>query len=152
MMMQVTISQEQIKDIAQELDGGMKCFYHISTSEVKSYPDELRDHGGFEEEFWEDIIKQVESSPDEFVAFQSLESFESFRVMETFINNIEEVKIQHQFLDTIQLKKPFQQFKYLLADYPALREQWFDFKNLHLVEYVQQQLKSYNSLHNPEKD
>ena len=150
-MMQVSISPDQIKEIAQELDAGMKCFYHIPTGEVKSYPDELRGHAGFEEEFWEDIIEQVESLPEEFVAFQSMESFESFRVMETFINNIEEEKIQRHFQYAIALKKPFQQFNYLLHDYPGLQEQWFDFKNLHLIEYVQQQLKSYNALNNYEK-
>ena len=146
----VTISPTQIKEIAGELDAGMKCFYHIPTGEIKSYPDELRGHAGFEGEFWEDVMEQVESALQEFVAFEALESFESFRMMETFINNIEEVKIQLQFQDTIRLRKPFQQFKYLLIDYPVLREQWFDFKNHYLMENVEQQLKSYNSLKNLE--
>ena len=148
----VTISPTQIKEIAGELDAGMKCFYHIPTGEVKSYPDELRGHAGFEEEFWEDVIEKVESALQEFVAFEALESFESFRMMETFINNIEEVKIQLQFQDAIRVRKPFQQFKYLLYDYPALRQQWFDFKNHYLMEHVEQQLKSYNSLKNREND
>ena len=150
--MKVVISPAQIKEIAGELDGGMKCFYHIPTGEVKSYPDELKGHAGFEEEFWEDVMEQVESSPEEFVAFEALESFESFRMMETFINNIEEANIQTQFQNTIRLRKPFQQFKYLLYDYPLLREQWFEFKDNYLIEHVEQQLKSYNSLNNPEKD
>ena len=150
--MTVAISAEQIKEIAGELDAGMKCFYHIPTGEIKSYPDELRGHAGFEEEFWEDVIEKVESAPAEFVAFEALESFESFNMMETFINNIAEVKIQRQFHDAIRLKKPFQQFKYLLYDYPALREQWFDFKNHYLMDHVEQQLKSYNSLKNLEND
>ena len=148
----VTISPTQIKEIAGELDAGMKCFYHIPTGEVKSYPDELRGHAGFEGEFWEDVMEQVESALQEFVAFEALESFESFRMMETFINNIEEVKIQLQFQDAIRVRKPFQQFKYLLYDYPALRQQWFDFKNHYLMEHVEQQLKSYNSLKNREND
>ena len=150
--MTVTISPEQIKEIAGELDAGMKCFFHIATAEVKSYPDELKGHAGFEEEFWEDVMEQVECAPKEFVAFEALESFESFSMMETFINNIEDAKIQLQFQDAIRLKKPFQQFKYLLYDYPALREQWFDFKNQYLMEHVEQQLKSYNSLKNLEND
>jgi len=151
-MMPVAISPAQIKEIAGEHDAGMKCFYHIPTGEVKSYPDEFRGHAGFEEEFWEDVMEQVESAPEEFVAFEALESSESFSMMETFINNIEEVKIQRQFQDAIRLRKPFQQFKYLLYDYPVLREQWFDFKNHYLMEHVEQQLKSYNSLKNPEND
>ena len=151
-MMQVVISAAQVKEIAGELDAGMKCFYHIATGEVKSYPDELRGHAGFEEEFWEDVMQQVENAPKEFVAFEALESFESFRMMEAFINNIEEAKIQLQFQDAIQLKKPFQQFKYLLYDFPLLREQWFKFKDDYLIEHVEQQLKSYNLLKNPEMD
>lgn len=150
--MTVVISPEQIKEIAGELDAGMKCFFYIATGEVKSYPDELRGHAGFEEEFWEDVIEQVESVPKAFVAFEALESSESFSMMETFINNIAEVKIQRQFQDAIRLRKPFQQFKYLLFDYPVLRAQWFDFKNQSLIENVEQQLKSYNLLNTPEND
>jgi len=149
--MTVIISAQQIKEISQDLDCGMKSFYHIITGEVKSYPDELKSQGGFDKEFWEDTMEQVESCPDEFVAFEGLESFESFSMMETFINNIEDVKIQVKFQDTIQLRKPFQQFKNLLFDYPVLREQWFDFKNNYMIEHVEQQLKSYNSLNNPEE-
>jgi hypothetical protein len=150
--MTVVIPPEQIKEISQELDGGLKCFYHIATGEVKSYPDEFKGHAGFEEEFWKDIMEQVESAPQDFVAFESLESFESFKMMETFINTIEEVRIQLQFEDVIHLKKPFQQFKYLLYDYPVLREQWFDFKNHYLMEHVEQQLKSYNLLNSLKND
>jgi hypothetical protein len=94
----------------------------------------------------------VEYAPQDFVAFEALESFESFKIMETFINNIEEVRIQLQFEDVIHLKKPFQQFKYLLYDYPVLREKWFDFKNHYLIEHVEQQLKSYNLLKNLKND
>jgi hypothetical protein len=42
--MSVSIPLETIKEIAQELDMGMKCFYHIPTGELESYPDELKGH------------------------------------------------------------------------------------------------------------
>lgn len=106
-MITIVISPNQINDIAQELDGGMKNFYHIATSKVKSYPDEFKGHAGFEEEFWKDIMEQVETAPEEYVSFEALESFESFSVMGTFINNIEDAKTRDQFQEVIQLKRPF---------------------------------------------
>jgi len=137
-MITIVISPNQINNIAQDLDAGMKCFYHISTKEIKSYPDELKGHADFDKEFWEDVMEQVETAPEEYVSFEALESFESFSIMETFINNIEDAKTRNQFQEVIQLKRPFQQFKNLLLDYPDLRQQWFDFKNLYLIDHVQQ--------------
>jgi phage pi2 protein 07 len=40
--MPVHIPPETIKEIAQQLDMSMKCFYHIQTGGLEYYPDELR--------------------------------------------------------------------------------------------------------------
>lgn len=129
-----------IKEIAEQLDCGMKCFYHIATGELVSYPDALKMGGEIDEEIWGEETEKVEEHFDEYAPFRAMESHESFGVMEDFIELIEEQKIREKFEEIIQRRKPFQQFKYLLLDYPALRQQWFAYKNDRLKEYVQEQI------------
>ena len=37
----IKLTEEQISDIAQDLEAGLKCFIHKVTGEVKTLPDEL---------------------------------------------------------------------------------------------------------------
>lgn len=142
--MPVNITAEKIKNIAQELDCGMKCFYHIATGDIESYPDELKGHEGFEEEFWEDIIKKVRKNRKQYISFEGMESHESFRMMETFIGNIEDVKTKTYFEEAIGRRKPFQQFKACLHEYDGLQQQWYQFKDEQLIKWVEEQLAVYN--------
>jgi len=142
--MPVNITPEKIKEIAQDIDCGMKCFYHIASGDIVSYPDELKSHGGFDEEMWEDTIDKVENNYKEYIAFEGIESHESFRLMETFINNIADEKTSVYFTESIRRKKPFQQFKFCLQEYADLQQQWYQFKNEQLIKWVDDQLEAYN--------
>jgi Uncharacterised protein family (UPF0158) len=138
------ISPETIKEIAEQLDCGMKCFFHLPTGELVTYPDELKWGGEIDEEAWGDDIAKLDENFHEYVAFNAMESHESFGVMEDFIEAITEKHVREEFENIIQRKKPFQQFKYLLPDYPLLREQWFSYKDERYREYVQEQIDDYN--------
>jgi len=137
--MPVNISPEIIKEIAEQLDMGMKCFYHIPTDELEYYPDELKGYGGFDEELWEDAINKVEENYHEYIQFEGMESHESFRIMEEFLSLIDDKNIRRRFEDAIGYRKPFQNFKQLLFDYPDLRQQWFEYKEQCYIEFVKRQ-------------
>lgn len=143
--MPLTIPYEQIKEIVSELDAGMKCFYHIPTGQIKSYPDELKGHAGFDDEYWQEIINEIDSASNEYISFEGMESIESFRLMENFVTGIPEKVIRNRFEDALAFKSPFQNFKQLLNHYPELRQQWFQFKEQQLVEWVQAQLEVFNA-------
>lgn len=142
--MSVSIPLETIKEIAQELDMGMKCFYHIPTGELESYPDELKGHAGFDEEVWQESIDKVEKNYGEYIPFEGMESHESFRIMEKFVEEITDERARQRFHDAIAYKHPFQNFKQLLLHYPELREQWFLYKDQCYIEFVKDQVDVYN--------
>jgi hypothetical protein len=144
--MSVPISKDTLKEIAEYLDSGMKCFYHISTGELEYYPDDLRGHVGMDMEIWQETIDKVANNYTEYILFEGLENHESFRMMEAFVDRIAEANIRQQFEDAIRFKKPFQNFKFLLHDYPLLQQQWFDHKNQQYMKWVCDQLDSYNSI------
>jgi hypothetical protein len=41
----ITLTKEKIREIYQELDCGMRCFYNPDTNEIKSWPDPDSFHG-----------------------------------------------------------------------------------------------------------
>jgi hypothetical protein len=147
--MPVTIITEKIKEIAQELDCGMKCFYHNATGEIESYPDELKGHAGFEAAFWNDILKKIKKNRKQYISFEGMESHESFRLMEIFIAKIDDEKTRTYFEEAIGRRKPFQQFKACLQEYDGLQQQWYQFKDEQLIKWVADQLADYNLMHTP---
>lgn len=146
----IVIPAETIKEIAQQLDMGMKCFYHKATGELESYPDELRGHAGFDEEMWEEVINKVEENYADYIRFEAMESRDSFGVMEDFISMISNENTRLRFEDAIGYKKPFQNFKQLLQNYPDLQNQWFVYKDQRYIEFVQEQMAGYNATENVE--
>jgi hypothetical protein len=60
--MNIIITAEKIKEIAQEVEMGMLCYYHIKTGELETVPDELKGHAGYEEKFWKDGLKKIKDN------------------------------------------------------------------------------------------
>ena len=119
--MAVSIPTEIIKEIAEYLDAGMKCFYHIHTGDLKDYPDKLKGYVGFDEEIWQESMDKVENNYHEYLNFEGMESHQSFRIIQAFISDITDAKTQQRFEDAISYRNPFQNFKQLLHDYPDLQ-------------------------------
>lgn len=141
--LRIVIPENMVKEIAGLLDAGMICFYHLKTGELEYYPDPDK-HPGFDEEVWEETIDKVEDDAD-YVRFEGMETHESFEIIEDFINEIAEKKIQQRFEEVIQHRKPFQQFKNLLLHYPDLRQQWFAYKENRYIENVKTQIEAYDN-------
>jgi hypothetical protein len=140
----IAITPEKLKEIAQELDMGMICYYHIVTGELESIPDELKGHAGYEEQFWRESNRKVKTKRKQYICFEAMDGSESFNVMETFVLRMEDEATRRRFEDAIAFKKPFQNFKQLLYQYPELQQQWYLFKEEQYIQWVQQQLEAYN--------
>ena len=143
--MNISITAEKIKDIVQEIEMGMLCYYHIKTGKLECVPDELKGHAGYEEECWKGSLKKIKTNRKQYICFEGMESSESFRMMERFVEDIKDANARRRFQETIALKKPFGHFKQLLHQYPPLQTHWYNFKDEQYILNVQQQLEAYNS-------
>jgi len=130
---------EIIKDIAGELDCGLDCYYNPKTQEVISIPSEdaLMDFEDADEIFGE-ALEKVENN-DDFVKVEVLKSFESYKIMESFSDEVPDKQLRKQLVEALSRKKPFQNFSYVV-DNSHYRQKWFDFKQEALEHYVRQQL------------
>ncbi len=73
-----------------------------------------------------------------------MKSYESFKIIEDFIQQIPDCSTKDRFEEIILRRKPFQQFKNLLVDHPELRQQWFIYKDQQYRDYVKEQIETYD--------
>lgn len=137
--MAIEIKPETLKMIAEYLDSGVLCFYHKTTGELETYPKDL-EFSGLEDE-WADVTDKIEANRMDYLELEPMSSFEAFKIMEGFIDNIDHVPTHNKFIDAISRKKPFQHFNDLLHYYPDLRQQWFAYKLERYIEFVKDQFE-----------
>ncbi|WP_340156533.1 UPF0158 family protein [uncultured Winogradskyella sp.] len=129
-----------IQNIAQEFDSGFDCYYNYKTDEIVAIPNfpQFSDEEDFKEAF-RDSLEEVEKNKTDFIKIETLESFESFKIMERFVSQIADKQFQAELENILERKKPFQNFKNRI-DNSDFRQNWFDFKKIELEKIVKIQL------------
>ena len=75
------------------------------------------------------------------IVIEPLESHESFKIMEGFVEQVPDLSLRNKLINALNRRKPFANFKYLIDD-SAYRQDWFDFRQAWLEEYVYGLLES----------
>lgn len=68
-----------------------------------------------------------------------MESLESFKIVERFVEQITDKKLKMELENVLANKKPFQNFKHSI-DNSDYRQKWFDFKQRELEKIVEKKL------------
>lgn len=131
-----------IKKIAQELDSGFNCYYNSKTDEIVAIPNfsQFSDDEDFKEAF-SDSLEKMEKHKADFIKIETLESFESFKIMELFVEQISDQNLKAELENVLANKKPFQNFKHKV-DHSDFRQHWFDFKQSELEKIVETKLNT----------
>ncbi|MFD0862548.1 UPF0158 family protein [Sungkyunkwania multivorans] len=106
----------------------------------------MMDEDDFRDAF-DDELKKVNQSKTDFIKFEVLESFESFKIMERFVAELTDKNLQLELKSVLANKKPFQNFKHII-DHSNFRQSWFDFKQKELEKRVETQLEREKPAHN----
>lgn len=135
------LKQNIIKQIAQELDCGFDCYYNFKTNEIVPIPSlsHIADEDDFKECFQDDLEK-IKKHKADFVKIEVLQSFQSFKIMELFVEQLPDKKLQVELESVLANKKPFQNFKHKI-DHSDFRQNWFDFKQKEIEKKVETELK-----------
>lgn len=121
------LTQEQINEITGTLETGMKCFWRKATSELIFVPDLDQFPDG--EELFEDEFEKLNNHKDDFVEIEAMPSFEAFKVMEDFTEQLDDDRLKLKLEDILSGKKPFHHFKIAIDNSGEYREQWFAFSS-----------------------
>jgi len=107
----INLTEQQIKDIAEYLDCGMRCYYNKRTGEIKTILN-FDSWIGADEELWEEYIKEIEENWGDYVEFEGMESHEAFRVMADFAESVDNSKLRGRLINALNRPKPFRNFKW----------------------------------------
>ncbi len=140
------IDKKTLNDLAQEVQiSQMKVFLNKKTLESIAVPNaDLM--MGYESEEWEEEIATIESNPNDYIYFPTMESDNSFQIMEDFTNEIIDNKfVKDKLLTILSRARPFRNFKDAVgsSDY---REKWFAFRDAQYEEYIEDILKKEDFL------
>lgn len=130
------LTDEQIQEIAGELQVGMLCYLNTKTAEIIYVPNEelVYDTKG-----WEDAFKKLDTDFN-FREIEKPNSKEQFIIMEDFALALPDDKIKTELLDVLDDEKPFRNFR-KAVDRSHLRNEWHDFNNKKLIKWVTEEVQ-----------
>jgi len=132
-----------IADIADYIGSGLNCYVNTDTLEMESVPQNLvEDPDEYEMMTGEtfESLKLKHPSWKNCIDIEPLESYESFQIMESFVEQVPDLNLRQQLINALNRRKPFANFKNLI-DYSAYRQDWFDYRQAKLEKYVYGLLK-----------
>jgi Uncharacterised protein family (UPF0158) len=137
----IKLTNQQIEEIASDLEMGFKVCIHKITGEILNFPDELRmDVDPDEDAFVEDKEK-YENNSDDYIEIEAMSSTESFEVMESFTQQVSDKILQEKLYDALSKNRPFRRFKDIIDDEGDYRTNWFEYKNRKDIEWVNRQIE-----------
>ena len=148
----IKLTDEQISDIAQDLEAGLKCFIHKVTGDVKTLPDELNSNMEMDEELWQDVIDEIDNDEENFIVIEGMDSRESYMLMEKFIDTLEDKQIIARLTNAINVPKPFHTFRYELNYSDEYLQKWYAFKSQQMIEWVKKHLLLNTGNENEEEE
>jgi len=133
------LTEKQIEEIADNLDCGMRCFYNLKTSEIKTILN-FDSWIGADEKPWEEDSKEIDENWGDYFEFVGFESHESFQIMADFAESVDDSRLQEKLIKALNRPKPFQNFKWQINNSGDYRQQWFDYKKIRYIEHVKEQI------------
>jgi len=145
----IKLTEQEIKEIASNLDCGMKCFYNKRTGEIKSILN-FDSWIGADEEPWEEDLKELDENWSDYIEFENFISRDSFELMVDFAESVDNVNLRERLINSLNKSKPFRNFKWQIDNSGDYRQKWFDFKNNRYIEWVKYQLEQFNRIEEDE--
>jgi hypothetical protein len=139
----IILTTSQVKEIADHLDCGLKCYYNRKTNEIKAILD-FDNNPGADEEPWQDLIDEIEEHFEDYLVFEQMSSNESFQMMMAFVNEVEDESLRKRLVWALNRSHPFRNFKDEIDYNSEYREGWFKFKKNKYIEYVKLTILEYN--------
>jgi len=143
-----SLTKEQIKEIAEQLDCGFRCFWHKKNGEFVFVPDTLK-YPDMDIDAWADEMEKLDHNYGDYREIAQLESSDSFEIMADFVETLSDSnRLKDKLIDALNKRKPFREFKFVIDHSGEFRQKWFDFKNMRMQEWVK---KRFDEIFNIEE-
>jgi len=141
MWLEMKLTDQQILEIVDNLDSGMRCFFNRKTGEIKTI---LNFDGciGEDEEPFKEEKEEIEENWDDYYEFEGMSSHDSFGMMVDFAETIDNEELQDKLVDLLRKSKPFRNFKWQIDNSGEYRQKWFDYKKMCYIKFVKEQISN----------
>lgn len=140
-----SLTKEQIKEIAEQLDCGFRCFWHKKNGDFVFVPDTLR-YPDIDIDAWTDEMEKLDNNFGDYKEIAQLESSDSFEIMADFVGTFSDSnRLKDKLIDALNSKKPFSEFKFVIDNSVEFRQKWFDFKNFRIQQWVEKRFGEISS-------
>ena len=134
-----SLMEEQIKEIAEQLICGFKCFWNKENGELISIPEGLEIFDLDPDEGWTEELEKLDNNPDDFAEIEKPNSRESFKSMVGFTETLSDSSsLKKRLVFALENKKPFREFKFLIDNSGDARQMWFDFRDKWMEDWVRE--------------
>lgn len=133
------IPKKILNEIVGNMEVGFICYLHRDTFEVVAFPDPDQ-FSDMDLEAWKEDIGKFRKNKKKFIEIEKMGSSEGFRVMEEFVDSLENSSTKIRLLTALEGKKPFANFKFQIDNSGEYRELWFAFKRQKNIEWIQNQI------------
>ncbi len=118
---------------------GLKTYLQKETLEVIAIPDP--DQMDDFKEYWKEDMKKIRQNKKKLIEIDPMPSYESFKMMENFVESIEDNIVRGRLLQAIGGRKPFANFKIEIDHSGHYRELWFAYKNEQTLNWIRDQVE-----------
>ena len=140
-----SLTKEQIKEIAEQLDCGFRCFWHKKNGDFVFIPDTLR-YPDIDIDAWTDEMEKLDNNFGNYKEIAQLESSDSFEIMADFVGTLSDSnRLKDKLIDALNKKNPFREFKFLIDNSGEFRQKWLDFKNFRIQQWVEKRFGEISS-------
>ncbi|TDE41989.1 hypothetical protein E0I26_14830 [Flavobacterium rhamnosiphilum] len=142
------LNKSQIKEIAENLDCGLNCYWNKKTGEILFLPEELghlldddSDDTAIGNQWLQEDFDSIKNNHEDVAVIEKPNSNYSFGIMEAFAEQLpNKLEFKLKLFQALNRNKPFREFKFII-DNSDYREEWFAFKALKLQEWVEEQIE-----------
>ena len=135
-MAKIKVSASDLLYALENGNGMPAWFLDKQTGEFLHVGDEM-----FRDELDDELIERIDSKPGRYVGVEPIPSYESFKTMERFLNEVPDDGDRDRLASALSQRKPFRRFKDALADMGDLRDKWFEFHDKEMLRLALQWLE-----------
>ena len=138
--------RELVHNVAENIDCGLVCFINPKTLEVEEIPKGMLDgFTGFSlnseiDDEEDDEQKFLHEDWESSISVEPRESHESFKIMEKFVDEVNDKNLKNKLVNALNNRRPFANFKNIVES-SNYRNEWFAFKQKQLEILVWEELE-----------
>lgn len=131
-----TLTQEQIKAIAEQIDSGFRIYWNKNDGELLYIPDP-DEQPEYDMDDWSDDVEKLAANETDYLEIEHMRSRDSFKIMASFIETLADTEmLKVRLREALAKRKPFSEFKYVIDTSGAYRQKWFDHKTAYQEKWV----------------